>query len=264
MRELCRQALAMLDRHPIREWLPLSLLQGYQLPEINDALRTLHAPPVSADTTALLEYRHPARHRLVMEELLAHHLSLLKIRAQVQSWQALPLLPGQASLEQQFRDSLAFKLTGAQERVSREIRQDLTQPLPMLRLVQGDVGSGKTVVAALAALQAIEAGTQVALMAPTEILAEQHYLTFQQWLAPLGLTPGWLSGKTRSRQRQEVLAGLASGEVPMVIGTHALFQEDVVFQRLALVIIDEQHRFGVHQRLALKEKGRPKGRFPIS
>ena len=262
MRELCRQALAMLDRHPIREWLPLSLLQGYQLPEINDALRTLHAPPVSADTTALLEYRHPARHRLVMEELLAHHLSLLKIRAQVQSWQALPLLPGQASLEQQFRDSLAFKLTGAQERVSREIRQDLTQPLPMLRLVQGDVGSGKTVVAALAALQAIEAGTQVALMAPTEILAEQHYLTFQQWLAPLGLTPGWLSGKTRSRQRQEVLAGLASGEVPMVIGTHALFQEDVVFQRLALVIIDEQHRFGVHQRLALKEKGASEGAVP--
>ena len=262
MRELCRQALAMLDRHPVREWLPASLLQSYQLPEINDALRTLHAPPVSADTTALLEHRHPARHRLVMEELLAHHLSLLKIRAQVQSWQALPLLPAQASLEQRFRDSLAFSLTGAQERVSREIRQDLTQPVPMLRLVQGDVGSGKTVVAALAALQAIEAGTQVALMAPTEILAEQHYLSFREWLAPLGLTPGWLSGKTRSRQRQEVLAGLANGEVPMVIGTHALFQEDVVFQRLALVIIDEQHRFGVHQRLALKEKGASESTVP--
>lgn len=262
LRELSRQALAMLDRHPVREWLPDSLLQRYQLPEINDALRILHAPPVSADTAALLEYRHPARHRLVMEELLAHHLSLLKLRAQVQAWQALPLVPGQALLEKRFRDSLAFTLTGAQERVSREIRQDLSQPVPMLRLVQGDVGSGKTVVAALAALQAIEAGAQVALMAPTEILAEQHYLSFQEWLQPLGLTPGWLTGKTRSRQRQDVLAGLASGEIPLVVGTHALFQEDVAFQRLALVIIDEQHRFGVHQRLALKEKGASEATVP--
>lgn len=255
MRSLCGQAIAMLDRHPVREWLPGSILDEYQLPGINQAIRLLHAPPVNTDTAALLEYRHPTRHRLVMEELLAHHLSLLKLRAQVHSWQALPLLPGQHSLEQHFLDSLSFELTGAQKRVSREIRQDLTQPVPMLRLVQGDVGSGKTVVAAMAALQAIEAGAQVALMAPTEILAEQHCISFREWLAPLGLEPAWLSGKTRWRQRQAVLSGLAAGEIHMVIGTHALFQEDVVFHRLALAIVDEQHRFGVHQRLALKEKG---------
>ncbi|WP_077530353.1 ATP-dependent DNA helicase RecG [Vreelandella utahensis] len=255
LRRLCEQAVAMLERHPVREWLPESVLGEYQLPEINQALRMLHQPPASADLSALMEQRHPARDRLAMEELLAHHLSLLKLRAQVQSWKALPLNTGDGRLVTGFLEGLPFALTGAQRRVSEEVSQDLAQPVPMLRLVQGDVGSGKTVVAAVAALQAIEAGAQVALMAPTEILAEQHYLSFREWLAPLGIEPGWLSGKSRSKQKQAVLAQLASGECPLVIGTHALFQEEVVFSRLALAIIDEQHRFGVHQRLALREKG---------
>lgn len=255
LRRLCEQAVAMLDRHPVREWLPDSVLGEYELPEINQALRMLHQPPASADLCALMEQRHPARERLVMEELLAHHLSLLKLRAQVQSWQALALNTGDGRLVTGFLESLAFALTGAQRRVSEEVSQDLARPAPMLRMVQGDVGSGKTVVAAVAALQAIEAGAQVALMAPTEILAEQHYLSFREWLAPLGIEPGWLSGKSRSKHRQATLAQLASGECPLVIGTHALFQDEVVFQRLALAIIDEQHRFGVHQRLALREKG---------
>ena len=255
LRRLCEQAVAMLERHPVREWLPESVLGEYQLPEINQALRMLHQPPASADLAALMEQRHPARDRLVMEELLAHHLSLLKLRAQVQSWQALALNTGDGRLVSGFLDAMPFELTGAQRRVTEEVSHDLAQPVPMLRLVQGDVGSGKTVVAAVAALQAIEAGAQVALMAPTEILAEQHYLSFREWLAPLGIEPGWLSGKSRSKQKQAVLAQLASGECPLVIGTHALFQEEVVFNRLALAIIDEQHRFGVHQRLALREKG---------
>ncbi|XOZ35138.1 ATP-dependent DNA helicase RecG [Halomonadaceae bacterium KBTZ08] len=255
LRRLCEQALAMLERHPVREWLPESVLGDCALPEINQALRMLHQPPASADLAALMEQRHPARDRLVMEELLAHHLSLLKLRAQVQSWQALALNTGDGQLVSGFLESLPFALTGAQRRVSEEVSQDLARPAPMLRMVQGDVGSGKTVVAAVAALQAIEAGAQVALMAPTEILAEQHYLSFHEWLAPLGIEPGWLSGKSRSRHKQATLDQLANGECPLVIGTHALFQEEVRFQRLALAIIDEQHRFGVHQRLALKEKG---------
>lgn len=255
LRRLCEQALAMLERHPVREWLPESVLGEYELPEINQALRMLHQPPASADLAALMEQRHPARERLVMEELLAHHLSLLKLRAQVQSWQALALNTGDGQLVAGFLESLPFALTGAQRRVSEEVSRDLARSAPMLRMVQGDVGSGKTVVAAMAALQAIEAGAQVALMAPTEILAEQHYLSFHEWLAPLGIEPGWLSGKSRSRHKQAVLSQLASGECPLVIGTHALFQEEVRFQRLALAIIDEQHRFGVHQRLALREKG---------
>ncbi len=182
IRGLCEQALGFLGRHPLQEWLPDSILSDYQLPEINTAVRLLHAPPADADTLALMESRHPAQQRLIMEELLAHHLSLLKLRAQVQSWQAIPLLPGAQRLDHQLLEALPFRLTGAQQRVCREIRQDLSQPVPMLRLVQGDVGSGKTVIAALAALQAIGAGSQVALMAPTEILAEQHYLNFREWL----------------------------------------------------------------------------------
>jgi ATP-dependent DNA helicase RecG len=189
-----------------------------------------------------------------MEELLAHQLSLLVVREQIQAQTALPLLPT-GNLVEAFLDSLPFKLTGAQNQVVADIRQDLTQPLPMLRLVQGDVGSGKTVVAALAALQAIGAGVQVALMAPTEILAEQHLQNFKGWLEPLGINIAWLSGKVKGKARQATLETVQAGTAMMVIGTHALFQGDVIFNRLALVIIDEQHRFGVHQRLALREKG---------
>lgn len=254
VRALCRQALAYLQRYPIRELLPEAVLADYQLPDITRAVMLVHAPPADADVPQLVAGKHPAQQRLVMEELLAHQLSLLQVREQIQQRQSLPLLP-RGDLVQRFLDALPFELTGAQRQVVGDIRQDLSQPLPMLRLVQGDVGSGKTVVAALAALQAIAAGGQVALMAPTEILAEQHYNSFQQWLEPLGLSLAWVSGKVKGKARQRALEALASGDAQIAIGTHALFQNDVAFQRLALVIVDEQHRFGVHQRLALRDKG---------
>ena len=254
VRSLCQQALGFLNRFPIKDWLPPELLADYQLPSITDAVRLVHSPPAGAPVHLLMEGRHPAQQRLVMEELLAHQLSLLQVREQIQAREALPLLPT-GDLAERFLDQLPFSLTGAQRHVMSDIRQDLSQPLPMLRLVQGDVGSGKTVVAALAALQAIGAGAQVALMAPTEILAEQHYQNFRSWLEPLGIRLAWVSGKVKGKARKEALAAVASGEAQVVIGTHALFQDDVEFQRLALVIVDEQHRFGVHQRLALREKG---------
>ncbi|PHQ14673.1 ATP-dependent DNA helicase RecG [Marinobacter profundi] len=254
VRSLCQQALGYLKRYPIRDWLPPTLLADYQLPAITEAVALVHSPPASASVTLLMEGRHPAQQRLVMEELLAHQLSLLQVREQIQAREALPLLPT-GELAESFLDSLPFRLTGAQGHVLAEIRQDLSQPLPMLRLVQGDVGSGKTVVAAMAAIQAISAGGQVALMAPTEILAEQHFQNFRNWLEPLGVELAWLSGKVKGRSRAGALERVASGQASVVIGTHALFQDDVHFQRLALVIVDEQHRFGVHQRLALREKG---------
>ncbi|WP_396622486.1 ATP-dependent DNA helicase RecG [Marinobacter sp. W-8] len=254
VRGLCQQALAYLDRYPIKDWLPPALLADYQLPGITEAVRLVHLPPAGAPVHLLVEGKHPAQQRLVMEELLAHQLSLLQVREQIQAREALPLLPAGDRVER-FLEQLPFSLTGAQRHVMADIRQDLSQPVPMLRLVQGDVGSGKTVVAALSALQAIEAGAQVALMAPTEILAEQHYQNFRNWLEPLGVELAWLSGKVKGKARQAALTAVAEGRAQIAIGTHALFQDDVVFQRLALVIVDEQHRFGVHQRLALREKG---------
>lgn len=254
VRGLCQQALGYLQRHPIRDWLPAELLAGYQLPGITEAVQLVHSPPANAPVHLLMEGRHPAQQRLVMEELLAHQLSLLQVREQIQARQALPLRPT-GNLSERFLEELPFALTGAQRQVMSEIRQDLSQPLPMLRLVQGDVGSGKTVVAALAALQTIGAGAQVALMAPTEILAEQHYQNFSGWLEPLGVQVAWLSGKVKGKARKDALETVHTGAASVVIGTHALFQNDVLFHRLALVIVDEQHRFGVHQRLALREKG---------
>ncbi|MFV8571876.1 ATP-dependent DNA helicase RecG [Marinobacter sp. SBS5] len=254
VRSLCQQALKYLDRHPIKDWLPAELLADYQLPCITEAVKLVHSPPAGAPVHLLVEGRHPAQQRLVMEELLAHQLSLLQVREQMQAREALPLLPS-GDLAERFLEELPFKLTGAQRQVMSEIRQDLSQPVPMLRLVQGDVGSGKTVVAALAALQTLGAGAQVALMAPTEILAEQHYHNFRNWLEPLGISIAWLSGKVKGKARLQALEAVASGEAQVAIGTHALFQDDVIFHRLALVIVDEQHRFGVHQRLALREKG---------
>ena len=254
VRSLCQQALQYLDRHPIKDWLPPELLADYQLPGITDAVKLVHSPPAGAPVNQLVEGRHPAQQRLVMEELLAHQLSLLQVREQIQARAALPLLPT-GDLTRRFLEELPFSLTGAQRNVVGEIRQDLSQPIPMLRLVQGDVGSGKTVVAALAALQSVGAGAQVALMAPTEILAEQHYNNFRSWLEPMGIQLAWLSGKVKGKARLQALEAVASGTAQVAIGTHALFQDDVQFQRLALVIVDEQHRFGVHQRLALREKG---------
>ena len=253
LRALSEQALARLGPHSLPDWLPSELARDYRLAPLDQAIRYLHRPPADADLEQLAEGRHWAQHRLAFEELLTHQLSLQRLREQVRAQQA-PRLPQAQRLPEQFRQGLGFAPTGAQQRVGAEIAYDLSQDEPMLRLVQGDVGAGKTVVAAFAALQALEAGYQVALMAPTEILAEQHYLNFAKWLAPLGIEVAWLAGKLKGKARAAALEQIAGG-VPMVVGTHALFQDEVHFQRLALVIIDEQHRFGVQQRLALRQKG---------
>jgi ATP-dependent DNA helicase RecG len=253
LRQLTSQALARLGPHSLPDWLPDELAAQYQLGRLDEALRYLHRPPPDADQLELAEGRHWAQHRLAFEELLTHQLSLQRLRESVRSQQA-PALPIARSLPQRFLGNLGFQPTGAQQRVGAEVAYDLSQAEPMLRLVQGDVGAGKTVVAALAALQALEAGYQVALMAPTEILAEQHLLNFSRWLQPLGIEVVWLAGKLKGKARTAALERIAAG-APMVIGTHALFQDEVRFQRLALAIIDEQHRFGVQQRLALRQKG---------
>ena len=224
---------------------------AYSLPQ---ALRLLHNPPPGTALNLLAEGEHPAQQRLAAEELIAHNLSLLKLRQQVQQQQA-PVLTEDKSAATAFLEQLPFSLTAAQHRVAAEISSDISTAIPMLRLVQGDVGSGKTVVAALAATQAIANGHQVALMAPTEILADQHRINFEQWLRPLGIRVAYLTGKVKGKAREVQLRAIADGTAKMVIGTHALFQESVEFYDLGLSIIDEQHRFGVHQRLALRKKG---------
>jgi ATP-dependent DNA helicase RecG len=253
LRQLSEQALARLGPHSLPDWLPRELADDYQLSPLDQAIRYLHRPPPDADLEELAEGRHWAQHRLAFEELLTHQLSLQRLRESVRAQQA-PALPLAKTLPQQYLANLGFTPTGAQQRVGAEIAYDLSQSEPMLRLVQGDVGAGKTVVAAFAALQALEAGYQVALMAPTEILAEQHFINFSKWLAPLGLDVAWLAGKLKGKARASALEQIAAG-APMVVGTHALFQDEVRFAKLALVIIDEQHRFGVQQRLALRQKG---------
>lgn len=253
LRNLSQLALARLGPHSLPDWLPDELARDYRLGPLDEAIRYLHRPPPDADLEELAEGRHWAQHRLAFEELLTHQLSLQRLREQ-QRAQAAPQLPPAKDLPRRYLANLGFQPTGAQQRVAAEIAYDLAQPEPMLRLVQGDVGAGKTVVAALAALQALEAGYQVALMAPTEILAEQHYLNFSKWLEPLGIEVAWLAGKLKGKARATALERIAAG-APMVVGTHALFQDEVTYRRLALVIIDEQHRFGVQQRLALRRKG---------
>ncbi|AKF40201.1 TPA: ATP-dependent DNA helicase RecG [Yersinia enterocolitica] len=259
LRKLIDQALAMLDSSVIAELLPIELSRS--LISLPEAIHTLHRPPADIQLADLEQGKHPAQRRLIMEELLAHNLSMLAVRAGAQSYRALPLLP-EEQLKQRFLAALPFTPTHAQQRVVAEIEQDMTHNFPMMRLIQGDVGSGKTLVAALAALRAIAHGKQVALMAPTELLAEQHANTFRQWLEPLGLEVGWLAGKQKGKARLAQQEAVASGQVSMVVGTHAMFQEQVQFSGLALVIIDEQHRFGVHQRLALWEKGEEQGFHP--
>lgn len=253
LRQLSAQALERLGPTSLPDWLPPEMAEHYHLGPLADALRYLHRPPPDADLDELAEGRHWAQERLVFEELLTHQLSLQRLRETLRAQRAVPL-PAARRLPQLYLDNLGFTPTGAQQRVGREIAYDLAQPEPMLRLVQGDVGAGKTVVAALAALQAIEAGYQVALMAPTEILAEQHFLNFQRWFAALDIEVAWLAGKLKGKARASSLERIAAG-APMVVGTHALFQDEVRFARLALVVIDEQHRFGVQQRLALRQKG---------
>ena len=259
LRNLTDQALELLDKAAVQELLPSGLYDNQIT--LAHALHTIHRPPPSIDLEQFDNGQHPAQIRLIMEELLAQNLSMLSVRSKGQQDAALPLAE-RNTLKQQLLASLPFSPTNAQARVVQEIEQDLAKPHPMMRLVQGDVGSGKTLVAALAALRALEHGYQVALMAPTELLAEQHAANFSTWLEPMGIKVGWLAGKLKGKAKEAQLADIASGEAKMVVGTHALFQEHVVFHHLALVIIDEQHRFGVHQRLELREKGQKQGAYP--
>lgn len=262
IRSLCQQALELLaHEHALQELLPAGIRQTFQLSPLVDAVRLLHQPPPEESMGLLTVGRHPAQQRLAFEELLAHNLSLQQLRRRVQSLGGFAMPPAQR-LTRQLLDQLPFSLTSAQQRVVDDVSDDMAADRPMLRLVQGDVGSGKTVVAALAALQAVENGYQAAVMAPTEILAEQHQINFSSWLKPLGIATAFLSGKTKGKKRQEVLEQIAAGEVMVVIGTHALFQDDVVFHKLGMAVIDEQHRFGVHQRMALRKKGEINGGLP--
>jgi ATP-dependent DNA helicase RecG len=254
LRRLIKEALYWLDTNGLKELLPEALRQQHRLVDIQIALKTVHAPPAGIDQKLLQEGRHPLQKRLAFEELLAHQLSLYFLRQQKRAVKAYPITI-ETKLQQQFLQRLAFKLTRAQQRVIDEIMVDLQQQHPMLRLVQGDVGSGKTVVAAVAALNIMSSGRQSALMAPTEILAEQHWQNFNDWFVPLGIKVGLLLGSQTAKEKQAQLDALVNGETQFIVGTHALFQKDVIFQQLALVIIDEQHRFGVHQRMALHDKG---------
>ena len=254
LRKLIGLALERLPDAEALELLPADARAALRLPSLREALLTLHRPPRDADVVALQTGVHPAQRRLALEELLAHQLSLRRQRIALQQ-QGARALRGKGRLVERLRKSLPFALTGAQERVYAQVREDLSQPKPMLRLVQGDVGSGKTVVAAMAALLAVEADKQAALMAPTELLAEQHLNNLKAWLEPLDVRVCWLAGKVTGRARAKALDEVASGEAQVVVGTHTLMQEGVAFHDLALAIIDEQHRFGVHQRLALRDKG---------
>ena len=259
LRSLTEQSLIRLQRGQVEELLPATIFnEQYSLSE---ALTIIHRPPPDISVELLEQGRHPAQQRLIKEELLAHNLSMLKLRQNSDVHDAVSLL-GDDKVNQQFLNALPFSPTNAQARVVDEIKTDLAKAQPMMRLVQGDVGSGKTLVAALAALTAISQGYQVALMAPTEILAEQHAINFANWFSPLDINVGWLAGKTKAKAKRLALEHIASGEMQMVIGTHALFQADVVFKNLVLIVIDEQHKFGVHQRLTLREKGIFENKYP--
>ena len=253
LRRLIGSALEQLD---LDDTLPDAVRASLNLPGFAEAIRMLHHPPAGTSLAALQEHHHPAWQRIKFDELLAQQLSLAEARARRREQQAWPLAPTAqpGSLSRRLLAQLPFPLTRAQQRVVAEIGADMAQAYPMQRLLQGDVGSGKTVVAALAAAQAMDAGVQVALMAPTEILAEQHYHKLCAWLQPLGVRVAWLTGSLGARARREALAGLATGEAQLAVGTQALIQDTVRFQRLGLAISDEQHRFGVGQRLALRQK----------
>ena len=261
LRQLVLAALEQLSTQDLPDWLPPTLLADANLPSLRAALEYVHRPPSDAFVDLLMQWRHPAQRRLAFEELLAHHLSLKLLRNRIQSEPGWPL-PANDALKVKLLAMLPFRLTRAQERALREVEADLALARPMLRLVQGDVGCGKTLVAALAATRALNAGRQVALMAPTELLAEQHAQNFQAWFKPLGVEVALLAGRQTAKARAATLAAIANGSAPIVVGTHALFQESVDFAALGLVIVDEQHRFGVHQRLSLTEKGSSEGRRP--
>ena len=255
VRVTVNKALARLAANPAQDLLPAEVVKRLNLPTLREALEFVHHPPVGTSIATLAAGDHPAQRRLAFEELLAHQLSLQQLKQRVQREPAEPLRDA-AALEARFISTLPFALTGAQRRVLDEVEHDLARNVPMMRLVQGDVGCGKTVVAAAAAALAVGSGRQAALMAPTELLAEQHWRSFDKWFRPLGITVALLSGSQPARTRRSALEAVASGEVQIAVGTHALFQAGVVFKDLALSIVDEQHRFGVQQRLSLSEKGR--------
>ena len=255
-RRLTDQALHLLERGAVQELLPAQVLRRFDFPALDVALASVHRPSPEVSLERLNTQGHPGVRRLAFEELTAQQLALKRLRRALDQQSAPPVVAA-GELAARFEASLPFQLTGAQRRVSEQIARDLARPHPMHRLLQGDVGSGKTVVAALAVLRAIEAGYQAALMAPTEILAEQHHQTFTQWLQPLGVQVTWLSGRLGAAARRRAREAAGSGHSPLLVGTHALFQQDTAFARLGLVVVDEQHRFGVDQRLALRNKAAP-------
>ncbi len=252
-----------LGSEPIADTLSEAVLRPLSLPPFDWAVRALHHPPPGIADALADNRSHPAFRRLIFDELLAQQLSLRQAKKRQQKLVA-PALKPLHTLADSLLGLLPFSLTAAQQRAWKVIHEDLTKPHPMRRLLQGDVGSGKTVVAALACLQAVENGWQAALMAPTEILAEQHYRKFAEWLAPLGLSIAWLSSSLARKDKLAALQGIASGEIQIALGTHALFQNDVVFHRLGLTVVDEQHRFGVAQRLALQDKGKTPQPSPLT
>jgi ATP-dependent DNA helicase RecG len=250
-----RRAIAdAMKRVDWADTVPQSVRTRLHLAEFQPAVRLLHYPPPDVDAHALMEHTHPAWNRVKFDELLAQQLSLKRAQ-QARREKGAPVLGAVGSLSAAFLETLPFKLTGAQQRVLKEIRADLRMGFPMQRLLQGDVGSGKTVVSALAATQAIDSGYQVALMAPTEILADQHFRKIAGWMEPLGVKVAWLTGSLKKKDKLAATALVESGEAQLVIGTHALIQDTVQFAKLGLVIVDEQHRFGVGQRLTLRNKG---------
>jgi ATP-dependent DNA helicase RecG len=261
LRMLVQLALEQIRSGDPKDLLPASLLADANLPSLHEALAYVHLPPADAPVEQLLIGRHPSQRRLAFEELLAHQLSLRLLRQRIQKDAGWSLKSG-GVLKNGLLAGLPFALTAAQQRVLQEIEADLALTKPMLRLVQGDVGCGKTLISAVAAAHAVEIGHQVALMAPTELLADQHAQNFRRWFEPLGVTSTLLSGRQTGKARTNILAGIRAGHAAIVIGTHALFQESVAFSSLALVIVDEQHRFGVHQRLSLREKGAVGGASP--
>jgi ATP-dependent DNA helicase RecG len=261
LRALIAEALRELDTSAVRDWIPSHMIEPLGLPPLRDALSYMHRPPREAEVAELAAGRHPAQRRLAFEELLAYHLTLT-LQKRMAKTDPAAALEDSAGLEAKFIAGLPFSLTNAQARTLKDVDADLRQSLPMVRLLQGDVGCGKTVVAAAAAARAAGSGRQAALMAPTELLAEQHWRNFRDWFQPLGLPVALLSGSQPARTRRSAFEAIASGEIRIVVGTHALFQEGVDFKHLALVIVDEQHRFGVQQRLRLQEKGQKDGLFP--
>ncbi|MFT5175500.1 MAG: ATP-dependent DNA helicase RecG, partial [Gammaproteobacteria bacterium] len=254
LRRFTDQALEMLECGAVQELLPESILEKFQFASLKSALFSVHRPSPEVSLERLNTDGHPGIERLAFEELTAQQLALKRLRRDLDRNSA-PVIAPPGELATQFCTNLPFKLTSAQQRVCAQIATDLRRPHPMHRLLQGDVGSGKTVVAAIAALHTVEAGLQAAMMAPTEILAEQHLRNFTQWFAPLKLNVTWLSGKLTAATRRKTRAAIATGESHVVVGTHALFQHDISFAKLGLMVVDEQHRFGVDQRLALRNKG---------